>query len=46
MNDVSEDESFINEDDKPRKRFKEIHTCEPINSACINWSVPAVLCVL
>lgn len=33
MNDVSEDESFINEDDKPRKRFKEIHTCEPINSA-------------
>ena len=34
MNDVYEDESFINEDDKPRKRFKEIHTCEPINSAC------------
>jgi hypothetical protein len=37
---VTETESFYNEDDKPRKRFKEIHTCVPINgvNSNIDWS--------
>ncbi len=37
---MTETESFYNEDDKPRKRFKEIHTCVPINgvNSNIDWS--------